>query len=81
MEQIHDLSGLFFLSEGQAQSLPRSTHDRIVLKYGDEFTTQWFPSMEMSITQDQGFLVLNGTKHDSVIVKNLPKALKGWNAS
>lgn len=42
---------------------------------------QWFPSMEMSITQDQGLLGLNGTKHDSVIVKNLPKRLKGWNVS
>ena len=43
---------------------------------------QWFPSMETSITQDQGLLGgLNGTKHASVIVKNLPKRQKGWNVS
>ena len=42
---------------------------------------QWFPSMEMSVIQDQGLLGLNGTKHDSMIVKNLPQRLKGWNVS
>ena len=42
---------------------------------------QWFPSMEMSLTQDQGLVGLNGTKHDSVIVKNSPQRLKGWNVS
>ena len=38
MGQVQDLSGIFFLSEGQAQFSPGHTHDGTVLKYGDEFT-------------------------------------------
>ena len=43
---------------------------------------QWFPSLEISITEGQVLLGgLNGTKHDSEILKYSPKTQKGWNAS